>query len=124
MGLLKEAVSVTQTGSAHPVELCGNVGAPIDAHPDFGLLDFSLPGTGDTAVSAPSRQLAFLVPGCRPGHLLCVYERTAGPERVMRTDEQVALGPVLEVMDGERGDDRVKRPLRQCIVHVTDARGQ
>ena len=55
--------------------------------------------------------------------MLGVDEHTAVAQALVHAAEQVALVGVLEVVDRERGDDRIEGPLGQLVAQVRDDGG-
>ena len=56
----------------------------------------------------------------RTEHLLGIDEHAAGAQDVVDAGEQVALAGVVEVVDGQRRDDRVERTGRQPVGEIAD----
>jgi diguanylate cyclase (GGDEF)-like protein len=105
--VLPEAVDVGEARLAQPTELVLDRGGAVDPHP----LDRGQP----LLVGGAARLRLALVPtlvgvveeGGRAGDLLRVDEDPARPEPFVQAAEQRRLRRVVEVVDGQRADDRV-----------------
>jgi putative membrane protein len=119
---LKKQFAVLQPRLRHPAEHRREVRRPIHLHALFGAGDLLRSRARAFASLTPQLPVDAMQPLRRAGHVLGVHEHSTGPQAPHDAREQVALLAVLEVVDRERGDDRVEGAVGELLAQVRDDR--
>src|ERR1019366_7979624 len=83
MQMLEEAIAVLQAGSAHPLQLGGDVDGAIRLHPSFRVGELARRGTDRPAGLAPRRAVYAVQPWRGTGDVLGVDEDAARAQPVV-----------------------------------------